>query len=94
MSRTARLEVSEGVVKGSLRQAFHKLSVRTRAQLVKVAFCLLSAFSIIAFLILGELAMPSVAGFLNQAIGHQFVRAPQIPVPQIRDQERQGAPLI
>ena len=33
----ARLEVSEGAVKASLRQVFTKLSVRTRAQLVKVA---------------------------------------------------------
>jgi two-component system nitrate/nitrite response regulator NarL len=33
----ARLEVSEGAVKASLRQVFDKLSVRTRAQLVKVA---------------------------------------------------------
>jgi two-component system, NarL family, nitrate/nitrite response regulator NarL len=33
----ARLEVSEGAVKASLRQLFDKLSVRTRAQLVKVA---------------------------------------------------------
>jgi len=32
-----RLEVSEGAVKASLRQVFDKLSVRTRAQLVKVA---------------------------------------------------------
>lgn len=33
----ARLEVSEGAVKASLRQIFDKLSVRTRAQLVKIA---------------------------------------------------------
>jgi two-component system, NarL family, nitrate/nitrite response regulator NarL len=33
----ARLEVSEGAVKASLRQVFTKLAVRTRAQLVKVA---------------------------------------------------------
>lgn len=33
----SRLEVSEGAVKASLRQLFNKLSVRTRAQLVKVA---------------------------------------------------------
>jgi len=33
----ARLEITEGVVKASLRQLFHKLHVRTRAQLVKVA---------------------------------------------------------
>jgi two-component system, NarL family, nitrate/nitrite response regulator NarL len=33
----ARLEVSEGAVKASLRQLFDKLSVRTRAQLVKIA---------------------------------------------------------
>jgi DNA-binding NarL/FixJ family response regulator len=33
----ARLEVSEGAVKASLRQVFGKLAVRTRAQLVKVA---------------------------------------------------------
>jgi two-component system nitrate/nitrite response regulator NarL len=33
----ARLEVSEGAVKASLRQVFGKLGVRTRAQLVKVA---------------------------------------------------------
>jgi two-component system nitrate/nitrite response regulator NarL len=33
----ARLEISEGAVKASLRQVFQKLSVRTRAQLVKVA---------------------------------------------------------
>ena len=32
-----RVEVSEGAVKASLRQVFHKLGVRTRAQLVKVA---------------------------------------------------------
>jgi two-component system nitrate/nitrite response regulator NarL len=32
-----RLEISEGAVKSSLRQVFHKLAVRTRAQLVKVA---------------------------------------------------------
>lgn len=32
-----RLEISEGAVKASLRQLFDKLSVRTRAQLVKVA---------------------------------------------------------
>lgn len=32
-----RLEVSEGAVKGSLRQLFGKLQVRTRAQLVKIA---------------------------------------------------------
>ena len=32
-----QLEVSEGAVKSSLRQVFHKLGVRTRAQLVKVA---------------------------------------------------------
>jgi len=32
-----RLEISEGAVKASLRQVFGKLSVRTRAQLVKVA---------------------------------------------------------
>ena len=33
----ARLEVSEGAVKASLRQVFGKLGVRTRSQLVKVA---------------------------------------------------------
>jgi two-component system nitrate/nitrite response regulator NarL len=33
----ARLEISEGAVKASLRQLFGKLGVRTRAQLVKVA---------------------------------------------------------
>lgn len=33
----ARLQISEGAVKGSLRQLFQKLGVRTRAQLVKVA---------------------------------------------------------
>ncbi len=33
----ARLEISEGAVKASLRQLFQKLGVRTRAQLVKVA---------------------------------------------------------
>jgi len=33
----ARLEISEGAVKPSLRQLFGKLGVRTRAQLVKVA---------------------------------------------------------
>lgn len=33
----ARLDVSEGAVKASLRQLFDKLSVRTRAQLVKIA---------------------------------------------------------
>jgi DNA-binding NarL/FixJ family response regulator len=33
----ARLHISEGAVKASLRQVFQKLSVRTRAQLVKVA---------------------------------------------------------
>ena len=33
----ARLEVSEGAVKASLRQLFDKLGVRTRAQLVKIA---------------------------------------------------------
>ncbi len=33
----ARLEISEGAVKASLRQVFGKLKVRTRAQLVKVA---------------------------------------------------------
>ena len=33
----ARLEISEGAVKASLRQLFNKLGVRTRAQLVKVA---------------------------------------------------------
>jgi two-component system, NarL family, nitrate/nitrite response regulator NarL len=32
-----RLEITEGAVKGSLRQLFQKLGVRTRAQLVKVA---------------------------------------------------------
>jgi two-component system nitrate/nitrite response regulator NarL len=32
-----RVEVSEGAIKASLRQVFHKLEVRTRAQLVKVA---------------------------------------------------------
>jgi two-component system nitrate/nitrite response regulator NarL len=32
-----RLEVSEAAVKGSLRQLFGKLQVRTRAQLVKIA---------------------------------------------------------
>jgi len=32
-----RLEISEGAVKASLRQLFHKLEVRTRAQLVKIA---------------------------------------------------------
>jgi two-component system nitrate/nitrite response regulator NarL len=31
------LQISEGAVKGSLRQLFQKLGVRTRAQLVKVA---------------------------------------------------------
>jgi two-component system nitrate/nitrite response regulator NarL len=34
---SARLEISEGAVKASLRQLFDKLGVRTRAQLVKVA---------------------------------------------------------
>ena len=33
----ARLEISEGAVKASLRQLFGKLGVRTRAQVVKVA---------------------------------------------------------
>jgi DNA-binding NarL/FixJ family response regulator len=33
----ARLEVSEGAVKASLRHVCEKLSVRTRTQLVKVA---------------------------------------------------------
>ncbi len=33
----ARLDVSEGAVKSSISQLFQKLSVRTRAQLVKVA---------------------------------------------------------
>ena len=33
----ARLDLSEGAVKACLRQLFHKLSVHTRAQLVKVA---------------------------------------------------------
>ncbi|HZS52700.1 MAG TPA: response regulator transcription factor [Bryobacterales bacterium] len=33
----ARLQISEGAVKASLRQLFDKLAVRTRAQLVKVA---------------------------------------------------------
>ena len=33
----ARLQLTEGAVKGSLRQLFNKLRVRTRAQLVKVA---------------------------------------------------------
>jgi two-component system nitrate/nitrite response regulator NarL len=33
----ARLELSEGTVKASLRQLFQKLGVRTRGQLVKVA---------------------------------------------------------
>jgi two-component system nitrate/nitrite response regulator NarL len=33
----AKLEISEGAVKASLRQLFDKLGVRTRAQLVKVA---------------------------------------------------------
>lgn len=33
----ARLDISEGAVKASLRQLFEKLKVRTRAQLVKVA---------------------------------------------------------
>lgn len=33
----ARLDISEGAVKASLRQLFDKLGVRTRAQLVKVA---------------------------------------------------------
>ncbi|MBZ5577067.1 MAG: response regulator transcription factor [Acidobacteriia bacterium] len=33
----ARLQISEGAVKSSISQLFHKLSVRTRAQLVKVA---------------------------------------------------------
>lgn len=33
----ARLEISEGAVKASLRQLFEKLNVRTRAQLVKIA---------------------------------------------------------
>jgi DNA-binding NarL/FixJ family response regulator len=33
----ARLQLKEGAVKGSLRQLFNKLRVRTRAQLVKVA---------------------------------------------------------
>jgi len=34
---SARLEISEGAVKASLRQLFDRLGVRTRAQLVKVA---------------------------------------------------------
>jgi len=34
---SARLEISEGAVKASLRKLFDKLGVRTRAQLVKVA---------------------------------------------------------
>jgi DNA-binding NarL/FixJ family response regulator len=33
----ARLEVSEGAVKASLRHVCEKLDVRTRAQLVRVA---------------------------------------------------------
>jgi two-component system nitrate/nitrite response regulator NarL len=33
----AKLEISEGAVKASLRQLFEKLNVRTRSQLVKVA---------------------------------------------------------
>jgi two-component system, NarL family, nitrate/nitrite response regulator NarL len=33
----ARLDISEGAVKASLRQLFEKLKVRTRAQLVKIA---------------------------------------------------------
>ena len=33
----ARLEISEGAVKASLRQLFEKLGVRTRAQVVKIA---------------------------------------------------------
>ena len=33
----AKLNISEGAAKASLRQLFHKLSVRTRAQLVKIA---------------------------------------------------------
>jgi len=33
----ARLDISEGAVKASLRLLFEKLKVRTRAQLVKVA---------------------------------------------------------
>jgi DNA-binding NarL/FixJ family response regulator len=33
----ARLQVTEGAVKASLRQLFHKLEVHTRAQLVKIA---------------------------------------------------------
>ena len=33
----SHLRVSEGAVKASISQLFHKLSVRTRAQLVKVA---------------------------------------------------------
>jgi DNA-binding NarL/FixJ family response regulator len=33
----ARLDISEGAVKASLRQLFEKLNVRTRAQLVKIA---------------------------------------------------------
>ena len=33
----AKLQISEGAVKASLRQVFDKLGVRTRAQLVKVA---------------------------------------------------------
>ncbi len=32
----ARLEVTEGAIKAALHQVFHKLGVRTRAQLVKV----------------------------------------------------------
>ena len=32
----ARLDLSEGTIKASLRQLFHKLGVRTRSQLVKV----------------------------------------------------------
>jgi two-component system, NarL family, nitrate/nitrite response regulator NarL len=33
----ARLQLTEGAVKASLRQLFHKLEVHTRAQLVKIA---------------------------------------------------------
>jgi len=33
----ARLEISESAVKSSLQQIFHKLGVRTRAQVVKIA---------------------------------------------------------
>jgi hypothetical protein len=65
-----------------------------RARRMRCAGCfLLCAFSIIAFLVFGELAMRSILGFLNQAIEQQFVRASPILVPQIRDEEMHGAPL-